>query len=466
MNVYFRFLFAGFAWAVLMPKAASEELLREWEVDRSWSAHPSSPPILVTAGSSQYLAYYNAERRLTLAWRRLDADVWQLRHFPVVTRWATGGHALIGLAVDRTGVIHLVPYRRDLSEQPEAPPNMIYFRSARPHDPHSMEATHMVSPGEPNPSYPVFLTDKQGTLYFEYREGGSGSGSQRINRYDPQTRIWEPMATLLDGRGKMSAYGGPRLGPDGRWHCLWMWRDTPSADTNHTLSYMVSPDLRTWKSACGKDLALPVNSDNPFVVIDPAKPKEGLLNPLQWLGFDSRKRPVAAYHIYAPCGNSAIYVARFEKGGWKRVAAHVWGFRWDFGGGGAISCPLGAGPVKPAGNGQLELQVWSEREGRRRIILDEATLAQIDDSELEPEPETAASGHRTSTWRSERSKAEIDFPLRPMSVQWLPDQGGTDEAGIHYEVRWEAGPVNHGDRPVPEPWPEPTPLRVFKLREK
>ena len=448
--------------AVLTSTARSEEVVRDWEVDRSWSAHPSSPPILVTAGPSQYLAYYNAERRLTLAWRHLGADVWQQRHFPVVTRWATGAHAMIGLTVDRTGVIHLVPYRRDLSEQPEAPPNMIYFRSARPHDPQSMEVTHMVSPGEPNPSYPVFLTGDDGALYFEYREGGSGSGNQRINRYDPEKRIWEPMLNLLDGRGEMSAYGGPRLGPDGRWHCLWMWRDTPSADSNHTISYMVSPDLRTWKSACGKDLALPVNSDNPLVVIDPAKPKEGLLNPLQWLGFDSRKRPVATYHIYAPCGNSAIYVARFEEGGWKRVAAHVWGFRWDFGGGGAIPCPLGAGPVKPVGNGRLELRVWSEREGSRRIILDEATLAPIDD----PEPETASSGHRTSTWRSERSKAEIDFPQRPMRVQWLRDHGKTDETGIHYEVRWEAGPVNHGDRPVPEPWPEPTPLRVFKLRGK
>jgi hypothetical protein len=117
---------------VLAATARSEEIVREWEVDRSWSAHPSSPPILITAGPSQYLAYYNGERRLTLAWRRLDENVWQRRHFPVVTRWAAGGHALIGLTVDRAGFIHLVPHRRDLSEQPAAPPNMIYLFPQRP----------------------------------------------------------------------------------------------------------------------------------------------------------------------------------------------------------------------------------------------------------------------------------------------------------------------------------------------
>ncbi len=460
MKLVCRCLIVAAGWTALTASARSEEIVREWEVDRSWSAHPSSPPILVTAGPSQYLAYYNAERRLTLAWRRLDEDVWQRRHFPVVTRWAAGSHALIGLTVDRAGIIHLVPYRRDLSEQPAAPPNMIYFRSARPHDPQSMEATHMVSPEEPNPSYPVFLTAADGTLYFEYREGGSGSGNQRINRYDPEARTWEPMLTLLDGRGEMSAYGGPRLGPDGRWHCLWMWRDTPAADSNHTISYMVSPDLRSWKSAGGTDLALPVNSDNPHVVIDPAKPKAGLLNPLQWLGFDSRQRPVATYHIYAPGGNSAINVARFEEGRWKRVTAHVWDFRWDFGGGGAIPTPLGAGPVKPIGNGRLELRVWSERDGSRRILLDEATLEPIDP----PDAQAPAADDHVSSWKDERSKPEIHFPLRPMKVRWLPDNGKPADAGIHYQVRWETGPTNLGDRPVPEPWPEPTPLRVFQLR--
>jgi len=423
------------AWALLLPEAAAEQVVREWEVDRTWSAHPSSPPILVTAGEAQYLAYYNAERRLTLAWRKLDEETWQHRHFPVVTRWATGAHALIGLAVDSGGHIHLVPYRRDLSEQPKAPPNMIYFRSTRPHDPLSMDATHMVSPDEPNPGYPVFLTAPDGTLYFEFREGGSGQGNQRINRYDAAARTWHPTPMLLDGRGGMSAYGGPRLGPDGQWHCHWMWRDTPMADSNHTLSYMVSADLISWRGACGAELKLPVDSSNPLVVVDLAKPKGGLLNPLQWIGYDSRKRPVITYHVYAPCGNSAIYAARFENGAWKRVAAHVWDFRWEFGGGGAIPVPLGSGAVRPAGNGRLALRVWSEGDGSRRVVLDEATLEPL----ASPEPRAAETSTANTSWRNARSRPEVGFPPRPMRVKWLSDRGRPDDPGIHYLVRWEAG---------------------------
>ncbi len=58
----------------------------------------------------------------------------------------------------------------------------------------------------------------------------------------------------------------------------------------------------------------------------------------------------------------------------------------------------------------------------------------------------------------------FDIPPRPMRVQWLPDDGRCDEPDIHYAVRWEAGPVNHGDRPVPKVWPDAAPLRVIEIR--
>ena len=454
------FLPAVLACLTLLPQSPAQEVLRNWKIDEVWSAHPSSPPILVSAGDSQYLAYYNHERRLTLAWRTLEADEWQRKTFPVVTRWATGAHALIGLAVDSAGIIHLVPYRRDLSEQPKAPPNMIYYRSSRPHDPESMAATHMIAPNEPNPSYPVFLTAPDGTLYFEFREGGSGQGNQRIHRQDPATRAWQSTPMLLDGRNRMSAYGGPRLGPDGRWHCHWMWRDTPSADTNHTLSYMVSPDLKSWQSACGTALDLPVHSDHPQVTVDPAKPGEGLLNPLQWIGYDRSQRPVLSYHRYAPCGNSAIYVARFQNGSWHRVAAHVWDFRWKFGGGGAIPTPLGAGAVHPAGEGRLALRVWSETGGSRLVLLDESTLQPLEGNASAQTPSETV----RDAWKKPWNQPEVDFPARPMRVHWTSDKGKPARTDVRYLVRWETGPVNHGDRPVPQPWPPATPLRVFEIK--
>jgi hypothetical protein len=46
---------------------------------------------------------------------------------------------------------------------------------------------------------------------------------------------------LIDGQGERSAYiyggGMPIPGPDGRFHLLWVWRETPDHATNNSLSY-------------------------------------------------------------------------------------------------------------------------------------------------------------------------------------------------------------------------------------
>ena len=440
---------------------AATEVAEVSEVDTGWSAHMTSPPVLVTAGSRQYLAYYDASRRLTLASRDTDQQRWKLTHFPVVTRWATGAHAMIGFAVDAGGILHLVPYRRDLAEAPDEPPAVIYFRSARPHDPDSMERTHLVSPSEPAPHYPSFLKSPGGDLYLECRIGVSGDGDKVIYEYDPGTRSWRRLVKLLDGEGRMSAYGSPRLGPDGRWHCHWMWRDTSDAASNHTLCYMVSDDLREWRNAAGESIELPVKPGESRVVVDPAPAGGGLINPSQHLSFDSRNRPVISYHRYNSEGNSAFYNARFENGSWKRVAAWEWDFRWDFGGGGAVDMEVRGGPVERLADGRLMQQLWSQRDGRRNLVLDEAGLAFI----REAQPAKEGGEWNADAWRRAHSRPEIDFPERPLTVTWLADRGMSPEPGTRYLVRWEHGPVNVGDRPVPEPWSPPAPLRVFKVRD-
>lgn len=444
----------------IAPMTDADEVVGSWEVGKGWAGHMTSPPILVTSDGHQYLAFYNHERRLSLAWRKLDEDAWKQRDFPVVTRWATGGHALIALTVDADGFLHLIPYRRDLSEAPPSPPEIIYYRSARRHDPASMERAFMVSPDEPRPHYPTFLKGADGELFFECRIGTSGSGNHTLYRYDLEARAWHRLSTLLDGQRRMSAYGGPRLGPDGRWHCLWMWRDSGDAATNHTLSYMVSTDLIFWTDAAGEALELPIHPEHPQVVVDSSKPGAGMINPLQFLGFDSQHRPIATYHKYAPCGNSAIYNARFEEGVWKSVAAHVWDFRWEFGGGGAIGMEIGAGPVQAIDGGRLIQRTWSKRDGTRYVAVDEATLAPLGEADAKD----PSSGLADLAWQREFDQPEVDFPKRPLGVRWLPDRGESGQAGVRYMVRWEHGAVNIRDHPVPEPWPPGAPLRVFKLR--
>lgn len=441
--------------------ARADQVMDESDVGLTWSVHHTAPPRLYSQDGYQYVLYYDADRFLQLAQRRLDSDVWGHHRFPVQTRWATGGHAKVSLVVDGDGHVHVAAYRRDLSEQPPDPPATIYYRTARPHDLGTLERSHMVAPDEPNPGYPEFIEGADGTLFFEYRIGGSGRGSQRWNVYHPGTRTWEALPVMLDGQNQRSAYGGPRLGPDGRWHCSWVWRETPAAETTNIVAYMRSDDLVHWENADGEPLTLPITRANSRVVVDPVEPRQGLINSVRVMGWDSRSRPVISYHKYDQQGHSQIYNARHEAGGWRIVQATDWDFRWDFGGGGAIGRQVDVRPVQPAPGGRLLQQVLARKDGRgwSRVVLDEATLAPVD----EPPPDGAPPGACAPSWQQELDQPEVDFPQRPMNVLWIGDQGQGAPAGTSYWLRWEIGPVNERDQPVPKPWPDPTTLRVYKI---
>ena len=49
-----------------------------------------------------------------------------------------------------------------------------------------------------------------------------------------------------------------------------------------------------------------------------------------------------------------------------------------------------------------------------------------------------------------------------MEVAIIGDDGESPEPGVRYILRWENAGGNR-DRPVPEPWPQPTMLRVYKI---
>lgn len=436
------------------PATGNEKVEEISVVGRTWTGHFTAPPILAGRDGRQYVAYYNEERRLTLAWRKIAEKTWRSRAFPVVTRWATGAHAQIGLTVDARGHIHLVPYRRDLSEAPPAPPNIIYFRSERPHDPESMVPTFMVAPTEPNPSYPLFLNDHRDDLYFVFRAGGSGSGTQVLNALDAESGRWKKLTALQDGRGEMSAYGTPVIGPDGHWHCLWMWRDTPNAATNHSISYMASEDLRVWKDAAGNRIEMPVTIHESRVIIDPRKPGDGLINPLQELGWDSRNRPLVSYHAYTPDGKSAVYLARPGRSGWDIALSHAFDFRWHFGGGGAVGLEFKLSPAEVLAPGKIVQRISSKRAGKFEIISNESDLRTL---EVRP-------GHGSlPAWKQEHGRVTNGEGKSGFSVHWIPERGRSSGPGRRSFLRWEAGPVNPGDKPVPPPYPEPSVLQVFTL---
>ena len=251
---------------------------------------------LLTERAHQFIAYYDTERRITVTGCKLGTTnrtrvqpdgVWVTKRnrFSNVTGWDT--HNYLTLALDRDGCLHL-------SGNLHADP-LVYYRTEKPFDLTTLKRIdRMAGEREQRTTYPRFSRHPDGSLLFNYRDGGSGNGSDLYNICNADTRTWRRLfdGPLLDGEGERSAYGtGPQRGPDGFYHMLWMWRDTPDAMSNHTLSYARSRDLVNWETSAGRPITRPITMANADVV-DAAKPGGGLINMTYELGWDAQKSPL------------------------------------------------------------------------------------------------------------------------------------------------------------------------------
>lgn len=411
------------------------------DVARVWSGHPVGFALL-TVGKRQLVAYYDADRRMTIADRTLGSRDWRLTRLPETVGWDS--HNYIALAADRQGILHI-------SGNMHAS-KLVYFRSKRPWDPSSLErATPMVGPNELHCTYPQFISGPGRSLLFTYRDGRSGDGDQIWNQWDPRRGAWRRLLDrpLTSGEGKRNAYFvGPVHGPDSWYHLCWVWRDTPDCATNHDLSYARSRDMVHWETGAGKPLALPMTLETAEIV-DPVPKGGGIINGNTALGFDSRKRPVISYHKYDARGMTQAYTARLENGRWVIRQTSNWSYRWSFGGGGSIVFEVGLGPVSPWRPGRLRASWRNVRYGSGVWELSEETLQPV--GNLPPVEELPASLRST----------EGGFP--GMGVRLASDAGSSGAKGVRYVLRWETLAPNR-DRPRPGELPPPSMLRVIRVR--
>lgn len=417
-------------------------------IDRVWSGHPVGFAFLVERGH-QFIAYYDADRRLNLAGRKIGDEKWTRVRPPGVpvpgkgrdsnvTSWDS--HNSLRLALDREGGLHLAG---NMHANP-----LVYYRTREPLQVATLERIdRMTGERETRCTYPVFFKNSAGDLLFRYRDGSSGNGSDLYNAYDPAAHAWRRLleTPLLDGEGERNAYSiEPTRGPDGFFHLVWMWRETPDASTNHTLSYARSRDLVHWENSRGAALPLPLTLATGEVV-DGAKVKEGLINMTQALGFDGAQRPVVTYHRYDARGKSQVYAARPRRaGGWDVRQVSDWDFRWEFGGGGSIPAEVSVGPVHPEPDGTLVLDYASKSAGSGRWRLRADTLQRV--AEL-PAPPPALP--------SEITRVRSDYP--GMGVHTVVGQG----EGRRWVLRWETlGP----NRDLPrDSAPPPSELRLIEI---
>lgn len=429
------------AAADLEARPQAESVQEVVDVAPVWAAHPVGFALLTRQGQ-QFVAFYDDERRLTVGQRALGEKTFRLSRLDSRTAWDS--HNYIALEADDEGFLHLSGNMHGVP--------LVYFRSARALDASSLQRVPgMTGQLENRVTYPLFFRGPGQEMLFTYRDGSSGNGNQIYNAYDLKARSWSRLLDrpLLDGQGERNAYASlPAMGPDGFFHMVWVWRETPDASSNHDPSYARSRDLIHWENSRGEPLALPITLATGDVV-DAVPEKGGAINGNLHVGFDAQKRPIVSYHKYDARGLTQIYNARCEDGRWKVYQSSDWSFRWDFGGGGSIPFEVGLGPVQASADGELTQAYRSKQAGSGTWILDPATLKPTGQKRLAP------------AFPPSIAKVESKWP--GMEVRWSGDKGQSGEAGVRYALRWETLPANR-DQARPEPWPPASMLRLYKLK--
>jgi hypothetical protein len=398
-------------------------------IDNVWSGHRVKP-FLLTRGNHQFVAYYDSNRQMTVAHRALG-KVW--RYYKVDSYLGWDSHNYVTMELDKEGYLHVTG---NMHSDP-----IEYFRMSEPYNVRSLKRVErMVDESlEQRMTYPIFMLNKNQDLLVKYRDGGSGNGNEIYNIYDVNTKSWSRLHTnqFLDGEGKMSAYfEGPRLGPDGNFHLIWVWRNTPDASTNHSLSYARSPDLVSWEDSNGKSISLPLTLMQTDIV-DPVPAKGGMINNNVKIGFDQKQRPVISYHKYDNNGDTQMYVARKEGDNWKSYQISNWkGFRWDFGGGGS----LGKFPIEPFSPQVIDestIGVVVRRDNNYiRFVLDADSLKTIktEDANLYP-PQIAdiAKGSNFNVFASTKLELELNV---------FTGLGDKSPEGNQFYLSWYGQPGN------------------------
>ncbi len=415
------------------------------DVGLSWSGHPVSQPIL-TDGQDQYVSYYDENRVMTVAHRKLGSSNWDYKQLDSVLGWDS--HNYITMALDPAGNLHVSGNMHNVP--------LVYFRTSKPGDVGTLQRvpTMVDSSIEQSATYPEFFNGPDGELIFSYRNGSSGSGSTFYNKYDETTQAWSAVLTtpLLDGEGLRNAYPlAPKLGPDGYYHLVWTWRDTADAGSTSRLSYMRSADLVNWETSEGVPMALPVTYDSDTVV-DPVPIYGGILNSNVSVGFDGAGKPVISYTKFDDALNTQFYLARTgSSGGWITSAVSEWTGRWHIGGGGSLSGGVRVGPVTPLADGKLRVD-YKCVGGTGVVdgpggtwIVDPVSYETVHDV---PTPQLPA----------DITEPESGFPgIQAKTTVTTVDNGD------RYVLRWEAMPPNQDQPRPPEDTPAPQPIRVYRL---
>ena len=395
------------------------------EIDEVWAANTVNFA-LKTHGERQFIAYYDAQRMMTVAMRELDSDQWTKTTLPSRLHWDS--HNYVDLGIDQDGYIHV-------SGNMHGDP-LVYFRSERPYDISAFLPVHrMTGQDEDRVTYPKFFNTRDGDLLYSYRIGGSGNGNIFVNRFLPETLSWEryldePLFLGISGNETRSAYHQYTQDDAGNLHFAWIWRWTPMVATSHNIGYATTPDLKHWENGLGESVSLPFRPDDAALMVDPVPSHGGGHNGRVKQIIDADGKPIIGYVKYDENGKTQVYVARAVDGAWMSKQVSDWDFRWEFHGGGdgmTIGGNFSFAGISP--EGLLVIDWQTEKGDSGQFVLDAQTLERSDKPHSLPPPLPAMARERLT-----------DNPNLNLNLQL---DNGKPANGRRYFLKWEAGRRTH-----------------------
>lgn len=284
----------------------------------------------VESALAVYIGYYDADRWLAVSQiNKCTGRIAKVRLNSRFLGWDS--HNYITMALDKEGLLHIAG---NMHVSP-----LVYAHMSKPDN---LESLRTLQPttgaSQDRTTYPGFLSFPDGALGFSYRDGQSGNGVEIIERFDGATwQRWldRPLFAPATPQDSVSAYAtGYVKGPDAYFHVAWVWRANYKVETNFSVNYARSKDLRHWEDSSGRALTLPITPINAELV-DSVPQGQGLFNNIR-LGFDADARPVISFLKFDDKGASQLFHARRESDGWKIHQSTQWTYRWDPRGGGTI----------------------------------------------------------------------------------------------------------------------------------
>lgn len=408
-------------------------------VDLVWSGHRVNSQ-MIQRGKHQLIVYYDASRQMSIAHRAHANTPWRYHKLPSFVGWDS--HNYVTVDVDDAGYIHVMG---NMHNDP-----LVYFRSRNPWDVRSLEqvATMVDAEREKEVTYPRFLHDQEGRLISVFRIGSSGNGNYYYHRFDTASMAWSSLhdSQIYSGEGERGAYyEGPVAGPDGMFHMIWVWRETPSAATNNNLSYVRSPDLVNWEDSNGLPVALPIIRSTGEIV-DPVPTFGGILNGQKRLGFDADGLPMISYYKHDSKGDTQIMLARKAGQSWAVHQISEWtDAKQDLDRGGSLNVSFLVRD-KPYIAEDGTIRVRALRDGKPiEFTVDPERTTLLATGSYDPTPPIIAS-----------------FQDNPALQQFIIRADGVPaNSGHEFYLSWEANPPN-GDR-AQAVLPPPSLLRVHKI---